>query len=166
MVELYYRGSRIRKGSGVSEEVRRTPEQPLVQAAASVSGAAQDGGSARADTRTPQALKQMSVPFLPSFQFSSNFKGSTIMVKNAEKAFTLYNLYNTIKGNQIDWKRTEKTAAEQRLVRGARPRQSPRHEKRRPYGGHTDTRQQRSPCRASKRNSETYRSETTAIKET
>ncbi|MBQ2311691.1 MAG: hypothetical protein II185_03970, partial [Firmicutes bacterium] len=34
---LYYRGSRTRKGSGVSEEVRRTPEQPLVQAAASVS---------------------------------------------------------------------------------------------------------------------------------
>ena len=47
MVELYYRGSRTRKGSGVSEEVRRTPEQPLVQAAASVSGAAQDGGSAQ-----------------------------------------------------------------------------------------------------------------------
>ena len=47
LVELYYRGSRIRKGSGVSEELRRTPEQPLVQAAASVSGAAQDGGSAQ-----------------------------------------------------------------------------------------------------------------------
>ena len=37
MVGLYYRGSRTRKGSGVSEEVRRTPEQPLVQAAASAS---------------------------------------------------------------------------------------------------------------------------------
>ena len=46
-------GNRTRKGSGVGEEVRRTPEQPLVQAAASDSGAAQDGGSAPADTRTP-----------------------------------------------------------------------------------------------------------------
>ena len=54
MVELYYRGSRIRKGSGVSEEVRRTPEQPLVQAAASVSGAAQDGGSCEAKDSSPR----------------------------------------------------------------------------------------------------------------
>ena len=54
MVGLYYMGRRTRKGSGVSEEVRRTPEQPLVQAAASVSGAAQDGGFCEAKDSSPR----------------------------------------------------------------------------------------------------------------